>query len=44
MVRSHYGDQVNAALIQPNIDIAAKYGLLEKSFPAADFVYEPGTR
>lgn len=41
MVRSHYGDHVDPTLIQPNIDIAARYGLLERAFPAADFIYQP---
>ena len=40
--RIAFGDHLDAALIQPNIDIAAKYGLLKASFPAAKMISSAG--
>lgn len=36
--RIAFGDRIDPALIQPNIDIAAKYGVLKASFPAAKLI------
>lgn len=38
MTRVRNGTQVNAALIQPVIEAAVKYGTLKKSFPAAELI------
>ena len=34
-----YGERLDPALIQPCIDVAAKYGALKASFPAAQLIY-----
>lgn len=36
--RAFYPDRVSPALLQPLIDISAKYGLLKASFPAKDVI------
>jgi NitT/TauT family transport system substrate-binding protein len=36
--RVTYGEHLTADVIQPNIDMAAKYGPLKAAFPAADFI------
>jgi NitT/TauT family transport system substrate-binding protein len=41
MSRSRYATQFNAGMIQPNIDLAARYGLLKATFPAAEIMYQP---
>jgi NitT/TauT family transport system substrate-binding protein len=38
VTRVTYGTVLNAALIQPNIDIAAKYGALKGSFSARELI------
>jgi NitT/TauT family transport system substrate-binding protein len=35
MHRAYYGERLDAALIQPVIDGSAKYGVIDKAFPAA---------
>jgi len=40
MYRSVYPDRLEAAAIQPVIDVTAKYGALPASFPAADMIYQ----
>jgi NitT/TauT family transport system substrate-binding protein len=37
-VRATYGDRLTADLIQPNIDVAAKYAVIKAAFPAADVI------
>jgi NitT/TauT family transport system substrate-binding protein len=37
-VRATYGDRLTAEEIQPNIDVAAKYGVIKAAFPAADVI------
>jgi NitT/TauT family transport system substrate-binding protein len=41
--RIAFGDRLDPALIQPNIDVAAKYGLLKASFPATKLISSAGT-
>jgi NitT/TauT family transport system substrate-binding protein len=36
MTRSYYGERLDASLLQPVIDAAAKYGTIAKPFPAAE--------
>ena len=36
--RVTYGDRLAPDLIQPNIDVAAKYGVIKAAFPAADIL------
>ena len=36
--RAVYGIDMSIALVQPVIDVAAKYGLLKSAFPAADMI------
>ena len=36
--RVTYGDKLPPELIQPNIDAAAKYGLIPKAFPASEII------
>jgi NitT/TauT family transport system substrate-binding protein len=36
--RVTYGEHLTPEVIQPNIDIAAKYGPLKAAFPASDFI------
>jgi len=38
ITRVTYGTVLNAGLVQPNIDVAAKYGALQKSFSAGDLI------
>jgi NitT/TauT family transport system substrate-binding protein len=40
--RIAFGERLDAALIQPNIDVAAKYGLLKADFPAAKMISNAG--
>jgi ABC-type nitrate/sulfonate/bicarbonate transport system substrate-binding protein len=40
MNRCVYGTRLDAKAIQPNIDLAVKYGLLERSFPASELTYQ----
>lgn len=43
MARATYGTTLDAALVQPPIDVSAKYGIIERSFPAAEIVWNvPG--
>ncbi len=37
--RVTYGERVTDELVQPEIDAAAKYGLIKSRFPAADIIY-----
>jgi NitT/TauT family transport system substrate-binding protein len=41
MVRIHYGERLNPALMQPVINVAAKYSKFP-AFPADDLIYKPG--
>ena len=43
MARAIYGVTLNPALIQPVIDGSAKYGITDKSFPAAELIWQPPT-
>jgi NitT/TauT family transport system substrate-binding protein len=36
--RVTYGDKLPPELIQPNIDVAAKYGVIKAAFPASDII------
>lgn len=38
ITRVTYGTTVNAALVQPNIDVAARYGTLKAAFPATTMI------
>jgi hypothetical protein len=38
MPRVLFGEQLKAEQIQPVIDVAAKYGVLRRAFPANDIV------
>jgi NitT/TauT family transport system substrate-binding protein len=41
MNRCVYGTRLDPKSIQPNIDLALKYGLLSRSFPATELTYQP---
>jgi NitT/TauT family transport system substrate-binding protein len=41
MNRCAYGTRLDPKSIQPNIDLALKYGLLSRSFSAAELTYQP---
>lgn len=41
MVRVRFGERLSAASIQPQVDIAAKYGGF-RTFPASEIIYSPG--
>jgi hypothetical protein len=36
--RTTYGDHLTPELIQPNIDVAVKYGVLKASFPVSEMI------
>ena len=36
--RVTYGDKLPPELIQPNIDVASKYGVIKAAFPAAEII------
>jgi ABC-type nitrate/sulfonate/bicarbonate transport system substrate-binding protein len=36
MIRSFYGERLDAALVQPIVDACAKYGTIAKPFPATE--------
>jgi NitT/TauT family transport system substrate-binding protein len=38
LVRTTYGGKISPGMIQPNIDVAVKYGVLAKSFPASELI------
>jgi len=38
LTRATYGDRLTPELIQPNIDVAAKYGVIKAPFPASDLI------
>lgn len=40
MPRTVYGETIEASLVQPVIDASVKYGILEKSFPGAEIVWQ----
>jgi hypothetical protein len=40
MTRSHYAERLDPALLQPLIDVAAKYAKFN-SFPAQELIYAP---
>jgi NitT/TauT family transport system substrate-binding protein len=42
VVRTRFADHLSAADIQPQVDLAAHYGLFPQTFPAADLIYNPG--
>jgi NitT/TauT family transport system substrate-binding protein len=37
-IRSLFGESLDPALIQPFIDVAARYGILKRSFPAVELI------
>jgi hypothetical protein len=41
MHRAYYGEKLDPALIQPVIDATAKYGVIDKPFPAAAIIASP---
>ena len=41
MPRAILGTSLSPALVQPVIDLAAKYGLLTRPFPASEVLYSP---
>jgi NitT/TauT family transport system substrate-binding protein len=41
MARARYGERMNPAVVQPSIDLAARYGLIARGFPASEFIYQP---
>lgn len=41
MVRSVYPETSDPKLMQPMIDVAAKYGALSAAFPASELIYKP---
>jgi ABC-type nitrate/sulfonate/bicarbonate transport system substrate-binding protein len=41
MVRIHYGERLTPALMQPVINVAAKYSKFP-AFPADELIYKPG--
>lgn len=41
MARVTYGEVLTAKLVQPNIDLAARYKLIDSRFSAQDIVYQP---
>jgi NitT/TauT family transport system substrate-binding protein len=40
--RVTYGDRLTPELIQPNIDVAVKYGVIKAAFPASDLISNTG--
>jgi ABC-type nitrate/sulfonate/bicarbonate transport system substrate-binding protein len=36
--RSLFGTEVTAALVQPEIDVGAHYGILKRAFPAGEII------
>ena len=41
VVHAHYADHLSAVEVQPQIDLAARYGLFLQTFPAAELIYNP---
>jgi hypothetical protein len=41
VVRTRFADHLSAAEIQPQVDLAAHYGLFPQTFPAAELIYNP---
>jgi NitT/TauT family transport system substrate-binding protein len=41
MARVGYAETLKASLVQPNIDLAVKFKLIDAEFPAADMIYTP---
>jgi NitT/TauT family transport system substrate-binding protein len=41
MARSTYGQTVTTALLQPMIDASAKYGAIDRTFPASELIWQP---
>jgi ABC-type nitrate/sulfonate/bicarbonate transport system substrate-binding protein len=41
MARSVNATTLDAALVQPELDVAAKYGAIEHSFPASEILWSP---
>ncbi len=41
MARSTYGLVMAPAMVQPVIDNSAKYGIIDKSFPASEIIWQP---
>jgi NitT/TauT family transport system substrate-binding protein len=39
MARSIYGTAVEPSLVQPTIDAAARYGIIERGFPASEIIW-----
>jgi NitT/TauT family transport system substrate-binding protein len=44
MARAVYGLTLDPKLIQPPIDVAARYGFIDRAFPAADIIWTPPTQ
>jgi len=40
MSRSTFGVSLEPAMIQPVIDASAKYGVIEKAYPASDLIWQ----
>ena len=40
-VHAQYADRLSAAEVQPQIDLAARYGLFSQTFSAADLIFNP---
>lgn len=40
MARATYGTTLSAAMIQPVIDASVKYGVLDKTFPASELIWQ----
>lgn len=42
MTRSKFAEALTPALVQPTIDVSAKYKAFEGSFPAQELIFQPG--
>ena len=41
MTRARFAETLTPALVQPTIDVAAKYKAIDAAFPAQDLIYQP---
>jgi NitT/TauT family transport system substrate-binding protein len=44
MPRAVYGETLDASLVQPVIDASVRYGILDKTFPASEIVWQAGQK
>ena len=44
MSRSEYGLSLDAKLIQPAIDVSARYGIIDHAFPASELIWLPAAQ